>query len=195
MIKLSTWNLCLGMKNKKDIVYGTLKKYNIDICALKEVEIPSNYKNELLSSKDYKIEVEKTKVKARVATVIKNNIEYMRRHDLEKEDTSIIIIDTNTNPKLKLLIYIGPSTLQTIEEQLAIVTNSIINSSHHEIILLGDFNLDFDSKNLITYRFKNYFNALDTLTDQFNLSQLITTPTWQHIINGILKESVLDHVY
>ena len=91
------------MKNKKDIVYEILTKNNIDICALQEVEIPSDYQHKLLSSTNYKIEVEKSQGKARVATVIKNNIEYIRRHDLEKEDSSVIIIDTNTMPRLRVI--------------------------------------------------------------------------------------------
>ena len=190
------------MKNKKDIVYEILTKNYIDICALQEVEIPSDYQHKLLSSTNYKIEVEKSQGKARVATVIKNNIEYTRRHDLEKEDSSVIIIDTNTKPRLRVInIYrsFNPpnnkSPFSAFEEQLSILKNCLNESSNHEVIILGDFNLDFRSKNLITYRLKNYFDALDTLTDHFNLSQIIVTPTWQRIVNGQLKESVLDHVY
>ena len=58
MIKLSTWNVCLGMRNKKEVIYETLKNERIDICALQEVEIPKNYQHELMSSKDFKIEIE-----------------------------------------------------------------------------------------------------------------------------------------
>ena len=128
MIKLSIWNLCLGMKNKKDIVYDTLKNKKIDICALQEVEIQPDFNHELLSSNDYKIEVEKSKGKARIATVIKNHIEYTRREDLEKEDSSIIIIDTHTTPRLRIInIYrsLNPPNNKTpfpaFEEQLSII--------------------------------------------------------------------------
>ena len=55
----------------------------------------------LLSSKDYRIDVEKASGK--VALVIRNNIEYIRRHDLEKEDSSIIIVDVNSKPKVCLI--------------------------------------------------------------------------------------------
>ena len=138
MIKLSTWNLCLGMKNKKDIVYEILTKNYIDICALQEVEIPSDYQHKLLSSTNYKIEVEKSQGKARVATVIKNNIEYTRRQDLEKEDTSVIIIDTNTKPRLRVInVYrsFNPpnnkSPFSAFEEQLSIIKNCLNDSSNY----------------------------------------------------------------
>ena len=116
------------MKNKKDTVYDILNKNNIDICVLQEVEIPPDYQHKLLSSTNYKIEVEKSQGKARVATVIKNNIEYTRRHDLEKEDSSVIIIDTNTKPRLRVInIYrsFNPpnnkSPFSAFEEQLSIL--------------------------------------------------------------------------
>ena len=38
-LTIATWNLCLGLPNKKDIVVDTLKRSNIAICALQETEI------------------------------------------------------------------------------------------------------------------------------------------------------------
>ena len=56
MIKVATWNLCLGLKSKKDYVYDTLRKENIDICVLQEVEINKAYPLNILTAKDYKLE-------------------------------------------------------------------------------------------------------------------------------------------
>ena len=39
MLKIATWNLCLGLKNKKDTVYGCLNEEKIDIAMLQEVDI------------------------------------------------------------------------------------------------------------------------------------------------------------
>ena len=103
MIKLATWNICLGMRNKKDIIYETLKNEKIDICALQEVEIPTDYQHELMSSKDYKIEIKQSSGKARCATVINRNIDYVRRKDLETINNSIVIIDVNVKPMLRIL--------------------------------------------------------------------------------------------
>ena len=75
MIKVATWNLCLGLKNKKDYVYDTLRREKIDICLLQEVEININYPLNILSAKDYSIEVEKNDTKARCAIVIGKGIE------------------------------------------------------------------------------------------------------------------------
>ena len=59
MIKISMWNLCRNLANKKDYVYQTLNEDKIDICLMREVEIDTNFPNELLNSKNYGLEVEK----------------------------------------------------------------------------------------------------------------------------------------
>ena len=143
------------MKNKKDLIYEKLMSENIDICALQEVEISHDYNFNLLSSTNYHIEVEKASGKARIAILIKNNISYTRRHDLEKEDSSIIIIDLNSNPKLRIInIYrsFNPPNNQTalaaFQEQLQIINFSLTNNNNIEHVILGDFNLDYNLKNL-----------------------------------------------
>ena len=73
-----------------------INRKDIDICLLQEVEIESNFDTRLLTNANYKIEVETNTKKARTATVIKDNISYVRRHDLEKEGFGIIIIDIET---------------------------------------------------------------------------------------------------
>ena len=91
------------MRNKKDVIYETLKSEKIDICALQDVEIPTDYQHELMSNKDYKIEIEQSSGKARCATVINRNIDYVRRKDLETINNSIVIIDVNVKPMLRIL--------------------------------------------------------------------------------------------
>ena len=70
MIKLATWNICLGLKNKKDYIYQVICEEKIDICLLQETEILKDYPIELLSAKNFKIEPEKSVLKARTAIII-----------------------------------------------------------------------------------------------------------------------------
>ena len=60
---------------------------------------------------------------------------------------------------------------------------------------MGDFNLDYNKKHDVSYSHRNYFTALDTLTESFNLTQIVNFDTWSRIINGVKKSSVLDHIY
>ena len=38
LLKFFTWNLCLGLANKKDLVTDTLKRKDISVCCLQEIE-------------------------------------------------------------------------------------------------------------------------------------------------------------
>ena len=71
MIKIATWNVCLGMKNKRDLITETLRSEKIDICCLQEIEIEKNYPINILASKDYKFECETNDVKSRTGMYIK----------------------------------------------------------------------------------------------------------------------------
>ena len=57
--KVATWNLCLGLSNKKNIVKETILAESIDICCMQETELPNGYPANLLSFPGYSLEVEK----------------------------------------------------------------------------------------------------------------------------------------
>ena len=103
MMKIATWNLCLGLTNKKDYVYKTLNEEKIDICLLQEVEIENDYPIQLLTSRNFKIEVEKNTKKARSAIAIRDNIEYKRRLDLEEIDSGLVVIDINSSKNYRII--------------------------------------------------------------------------------------------
>ena len=103
MVKIATWNLCLGLITKKDYVINALKTENIDICLAQEVEIKNDYDTQLLTDRNYKIEVEVSTIKSRNATLIKNGINYERRVDLEGIDSHLVIIDLNMSKKYRIV--------------------------------------------------------------------------------------------
>ena len=75
-LKLATWNLCLGISNKKDIVTEYLRSNDISICCLQETEVPVNYPVTILSTNGYTLELEDSTEKMRVGVrifVIMNN--------------------------------------------------------------------------------------------------------------------------
>ena len=53
-IKLTTWNLCLGLRNKKDCMSQIIKANKIDICCMQEVNIPADYDHDILAFKKMK---------------------------------------------------------------------------------------------------------------------------------------------
>ena len=103
MIKLATWNICLGLKNKKDYIYQVIYEEKIDICLLQETEILIDYPIELLSAKNFKIEPETTLTKARTAIIIRDGINYERKREIEKTDCGIVIIDVFANTNYRII--------------------------------------------------------------------------------------------
>ena len=202
MIKIATWNICLGLKNKKDYVYEKLLQENIDICALQEVEVDKAYPHSLLTSKDYTIEIEQASAKARNAFAINKRINYTRRFDLEANDSSIVIIDVDMVSKYRLInIYRsfnppnGVTQKNAFDGQLSVIKTSLTNCPNRSPIIMGNFNLDMRKKNLNDYSFKNYFKSLDTAFEPLNLIQIINFPTWDRIVNNEIRESTIDHIY
>ena len=202
MIKIATWNVCLGLKNKKDYIYDVITQKEINICLLQEAEIEANYDTNLLTHKDYRIEVEKNKKKARVATIIKNNIEYVRRTDLEIEDFGIIIIDIKIPYTCRIVnVYRsfnpqnGLTPLNFFETQLQIIKAASEDLKGIQLIITGDFNLDDQKRYATDYRGKQFFQKLNPLMDEIPLIQIINEPTWQRVVNNTLRESTIDHLY
>ncbi len=58
-IKIATWNLCLGLASKKELVKKYVSDYKLDVWCLQETELDINLNADLLSFPGYAIEVEK----------------------------------------------------------------------------------------------------------------------------------------
>ena len=142
---IATWNLCLGLSNKKDLVTDYLSKKNINICCLQETEIPINYPEDILDCNNYILELELNTLKKRSGIYVRKDTKYVRRKDLEKENYHIVIIDVILAVKIRVICiyrsfrpqdYTTPTAF--FETQLGILKNALTSNTY----LLGDFNLD-----------------------------------------------------
>ena len=73
-IKIATLNLCLGLKNKKDLIRELISENKIDILCAQEIEVHNDVPRKILSIKGFNFEVESNSKKARVGLYIKNNM-------------------------------------------------------------------------------------------------------------------------
>ena len=71
---IGTWNVCLGLINKKDIVTGILDLNKVDICCLQETEIPNGFPENNLNCGGYKLELETNSSKKRAGIYIKSEM-------------------------------------------------------------------------------------------------------------------------
>ena len=91
--KIATWNLCLGLANKKDTITEYLASNKIQICCLQETEIPQGFPENVLNCGGYNVELEMNTTKKRVGFYIQSSVNYVRRMDLEKADHHVAIVD------------------------------------------------------------------------------------------------------
>ena len=102
-LKIATWNLCLGLASKKDLVTKYLELHEISVCCMQETEIPNNYPTNMLNCNDFTLELENSDYKKRTGIYLKSNISYTRRADLEEENFHIVIIDLDCTVKLRII--------------------------------------------------------------------------------------------
>ena len=197
-LNICTWNLCLGLTNKKDIVTRTLSQNNISICCLQETEVPNDYPEGLLSCNGYRIELEKCSTKRRAGIFLCQDIDYTRRIDLEKEDCHIVIIDVNMEVKIRIInVYRsfhppgGVSVNTFFDHQLTVIKNALCKNCY----ILGDFNLEGGINLSSDYYNRSLLNTLQNFVTESNLTQVVDFNTWSRTINGQKKESMLDHAY
>ena len=102
-IKIATWNLCLGLVNKKDIVTQIIKEKDIDICVMQEIDVKAGYDENLLSFGGYTILVENNDVKSRTGIYVKNGIRFTRKIELEGMNSGLVIIDVHLQSTIRVI--------------------------------------------------------------------------------------------
>ena len=60
---------------------------------------------------------------------------------------------------------------------------------------MGDFNLDTSKQFNANYAHKDLFTDFENELGGQNLIQMVKFKTWSRVVNNVLKESTLDHVY
>ena len=68
-----------------------LNEIEIYISCVQETEVMNGFPERILDCNSYKIKLEKLNTKKRVGVYFKQNIEYVRRDDLEQNDLHIVI--------------------------------------------------------------------------------------------------------
>ena len=159
--KIATWNLCLSILNKKDLILEELTNSDIDVCCMQETEIDCNVPLDALGSVNYDFIAEKNSDKIRVGLYINKRVSYVRRSDLEEENCHLIIIDLNLDYKYRIITLYrsfrppdGLSQLEFFRKQIGIVEKSITIRT----IVLGDFNLDVNKQFMQNYANYSIYN-------------------------------------
>ena len=201
-VKLATWNICLGLANKKDLVSNTILENGIDICVMQEIDIAPGYDSNLLTFNGYNLLTENSNDKQRLGMYIKNGVDYSRKDELEGLGNGLIIVDVKLHTTIRIIglyrIFNPPGNVTQrgyFTAQLQLVKNAAEQRGDKKLVLLGDFNLNEAMKFNNDYSHKSYYDELNTIFDRLGLIQMVEFETWRRSVNGIMRTSILDHVY
>ena len=125
---------------------------------MQETEVTNDINVNELSTSNYRLELENNSVKSRVGFYITTKLNYIRRNDLEGQNSNLIIIDLVGETKLRIInLYRsfspqdGESQQTKFKYQLSVIQKAICE----KFIILGDFNLDYSLKHDVDYRYAN----------------------------------------
>ena len=127
----------------------------------------------------------------------RQGISYKRRLDLEEQNCHVIIIDVAAKAKMLIInLYRsfrppdGDSATNFFARQLRLVKNALCTNC----FVMGDFNLDGGNDIRPDYSNRHLLDSLKTFAIESNLLQIVDFNTWSRTINGVKKESLLDHI-
>ena len=152
--------MCLGLFYKKDYVRHLLHEHDLDLLLLQETEINTNTLTINLQIGGYNLELETNDMKKRVGIYIKKSINYTRRHDKEKKNYHIIILDVGGNKITRIInIYrtFSPQELITPKEKFSIQLRTINAAINDATVVAGDMNLDEGKRFRVDYGNKHLF--------------------------------------
>ena len=89
----------------------------------------------------------------------------------------------------------GMSQSEYFINQMRTVNNTLNTDGKCNDLVTGDFNHDDSKKFAIITHITFYLKNLNDIIDNQQLTQLINFTTWERLIGGTFKTSILDHVY
>ena len=181
------------------MVEKILNEECIDILCLQEVELESNFDENLMRIPGYSLEVENNRNKRRVCIYVTRKLNYKRMANLEGINNHLVIIDVevNTNESRRVInIYrsfnpheVSPAT--SFLNQLNVCGDSFNKNT----VLIGDFNLNENKKHDVNYPHAGLYDMLDEKLGHLNVVQLVTFDTWSRMVGTRFQSSLLDHIY
>ena len=185
MVNIALWNVCPGLKRKKEYVKSKIIKENIDICCIQECEIKPDFPDNILTFKNFNLEVETNIVKLRCCIYVRASISYIRRNDLEGKDNNLVIITVDLGTLKYLIINVyrsfstqgGVPTDVRFATQVEIIKKTIKDNPDLIPIVVGDFNLNYKLINNTQYHLKSISEKLNTTMDECNMLQIVNFTT------------------
>ena len=203
-----------NFKNKITDIQIIINKYNPDIFTIAEANLDKNYTDYVAQFSDYNIELNKMfKIIgiSRNAILIKKQIAYKRREDLEDDETCTIWIEILIKRFKKVLLMGGyrqwtlPNSIdpqnkvnkgpkQVCRLQKKIAKWQLALEENKDVIVLIDDNIDSDinSSHNKQYKIKNLYDLWQQHMTDYNIYQHNNQYTRFHRAQ---QPSTIDHIF
>ena len=162
-----------SLRNRRDEFAQFLHDCPYDVMSLSETWLDKDICHNLVSIEGYKFErKDRTQYGGGVGCYIRENIPYLRRHDLENDNLELLWIELKPRNETSLfvgVIYRPPSSPMSFFDALEINLDKVTALSD-KIVLLGDFNSNMLTANPLS-------KTLNDLSELNGFSQLIDKPT------------------
>jgi len=161
-LRVCTFNVCLVLKCKLNLIKQFLNEYHLDIICIQEADIITDEDLQIYQISGYILECEKAQDDQKVWTVVyvRNNIKFRRHIDLEQAEAHIILLSITGKEFGITAIYRTYKLThkqtyeEAIDEQIAIIKS--FTATQKNVIITGDLNLDYNKRTDQSYQEEEY---------------------------------------
>jgi len=198
------WNCASGIFNKADLIKNKVTEHSPDIFFVSESNLNSNMMTEILQINGYEFTSTKTMTETRKSRLCcyYNNNWSISSFEVGTLDELLILENKNTSVLgiyRPFKVYENETASSNFVRLLTKIQEYIDRNKNKNIILTGDFNVDYLKIGDKTYQRHNLSEILVEFQIYNNLEQMVTEITRHRLItkngNQILQTSLLDHVY
>jgi len=184
-----------------------LKKNEIDICALTEVDFKSTKEADNFKIENYitLTPPSESEYKVRVVIIVKNQFEKHLKQRKDLGDTNTVWLELNLPKSQKYLLAAtyrewGAGAQKKICEQIERISElsyqlQIASNSKHKTWIAGDWNLDgakYDDEN---WYLKNVATKLTETMSESGFRRIRVGPTYEYRIDNEIRTSELDYFF
>lgn len=192
------WNCSHGMMAKIDLIAYYISKLSPEIFFVSEAELKPNKNYSCLAVPGYDLEVSKTLGSgggmARQAAYVRTNSPFKRQPSLEDGESETMVFTDNKTRVCGVYRPFKPPPNRTSGEAFTLLLSNLerISSSGIDVVICGDFNVDWMSESTNKRR-------LETWAESSGLLQAINQKTRHQEVSTddgmVVKESCIDLLF
>lgn len=188
-MKITSINVCLGIKNKIETLRQSNEIIESDIVIVQDAEINKDDSEFSTSLKNFKQYRSRNEPKSRLCVYVKQNLKHSIKYS---ENIELMKVEVGEMQIFGLYRPFKIANNQTYAGYLTeivdwIKQNSVIGKP---MVIIGDLNLDYNHRSNPNYSNHKLLQEWLQFTDSLSLKQTVKENTWARVINGTVGPCV-----